>query len=109
MHENMLFPWRGECDSDQCPRWSSGYDAHPDNKRPGFNPPMRQIIFFGLCHSLNPLLLSYCNNNSSAQKSSQTVSGKTTASKSEEMESNWQAVAISADEGATRTAVALSS
>ena len=32
------------CDSDQCPRWSSGYDTRPDSERPGFDPPLRHRI-----------------------------------------------------------------
>ena len=38
MHEDMLSPWRGECDLDQCPWWSSGYDALLDSERLGFDP-----------------------------------------------------------------------
>ena len=45
MHEDVLSPWMEEYDSDQCPWWSSGYDAVPDNERSGFDPPLRQRIF----------------------------------------------------------------
>ena len=45
MHEDMLSPLRGECDSYQCPWWSCCYDAHPNSVGPGFNPSMRQRIF----------------------------------------------------------------
>ena len=45
MHEDMLYPWRGKCDSNQCSWWSSGYDACLDSERPGFNPPWRCAIF----------------------------------------------------------------
>ena len=45
IHEDMLSPWRGECDYEQHPEWSNGYDAHPDNKRPGFNASFRHRIY----------------------------------------------------------------
>ena len=45
MYEDVLSPWKDECDSDQCPWWSSGYDAVPDNERLGFDPPLRHSIF----------------------------------------------------------------
>ena len=35
MHENMLYLCRGKCGSDQCPQWSSSYDACSDGERPG--------------------------------------------------------------------------
>ena len=38
-------------------QWSSGYDAHLDNKRPGFNSPLRHRIFkITNCHLFNLLL-----------------------------------------------------
>ena len=56
MHEDVLSPWRGECNSDQCPWWSSGYDAVQDNERLGFDPPIEAQNFFGSCHFFDPLL-----------------------------------------------------
>ena len=45
MHEDMLSPWRDECDWDQCPWLSSGYDALLDSERLGFDPHFRQRTF----------------------------------------------------------------
>ena len=47
MHEDMLSPWRGKRDSDQCPWWSSSYNAWPDSKRLGFNSPIEAQNCFG--------------------------------------------------------------
>ena len=44
-HEDMLSPWKGECDGDQCPWWSNAYDTHLDSKRLGFDPLLRHRIF----------------------------------------------------------------
>ena len=45
MLEDMLSPWRGERDSDQCLLWSSGYDTCPDSDRSEFDPPLRHRFF----------------------------------------------------------------
>ena len=49
MHEDMLFPWRGECDSDQCILGSLVVMMLPwlASERPGFDSPLRHRIFFG--------------------------------------------------------------
>ena len=56
VHEDILSPWRGECDSDQCPRWSGGYDACLDSETPGFDPQLRHRVFFGLWDLFDPML-----------------------------------------------------
>ena len=42
MHEDVLSPWRGECDSNQVSQW---YDASLDSKRLGFDSSLRHRIF----------------------------------------------------------------
>ena len=44
------------CDSDQCLWWSSGYDAHPDSERPGFDLLLRHIIFFRIVSLIQPTI-----------------------------------------------------
>ena len=44
-HEDMRSPWRGECDSDQHPWWSSSYDARLDREKPGFDTLEAQNFF----------------------------------------------------------------
>ena len=44
-HEDMLSPWRGECDSDQVSWWSSSYDTHLDSERLGFDSLLRHRLF----------------------------------------------------------------
>ena len=38
------------CNSDKCPRWSSGCDARPNSKRLELDPPLRHIIVSRLCY-----------------------------------------------------------
>ena len=44
-HEDTLSPEGGECDSEQLPWWSSGYDAHPTVRDWGFDPLLRHWTF----------------------------------------------------------------
>ena len=57
IHEDMLFPWKGECDSDQVSWWPSSYDAYLDSERPGSDHPLRHIFFF---RSLTVTYSSHC-------------------------------------------------
>ena len=45
MQEDMFSPWRSECNSNQCPWWSSSYVTQPDSKKLGFDPSLRHRIF----------------------------------------------------------------
>ena len=44
LHENMIFPWRGECDSDQCLSVFSGLTVYYDAPQIARHP-YKHILF----------------------------------------------------------------
>ena len=44
LHENMIFPWRGECDSDQCLSVFSGLTVNYDAPKIARHP-YKHILF----------------------------------------------------------------